>query len=774
VLLYAFLSTSAQDQKQVDSLLQAAEQTSDPKEQVDLYVSLASLHQRNDSTTAFAYARKAIDIAKQIDYRGGIIGALQQMAWTLLNYMNTDQAERLFLQAHGIADEFDMIEEMGVAQLGLGWVCFYRGQYEKANDSFQESLLMVDSASLPRVHSAIGQTYVRLGQLQKAEAIYLEGIALARRVGDKLTETVLLRALANAYRRQGNYPRALDYLFQSLELRKEVNDQHGVVITYQSIGQFYISLGEYDQALHYVYQGLEISKTFENQELLAYDYCIVAESYAGKQAHDSAIIYLKKAMQIAEQLAMNTLLADVYIDLGDSYFQLGRLDEALEAQHKVEKMRQATTEDAKTKIYAAISKIYLAQGKLTDARIYSQRALDSALDAEAPDTKIGSFKQHAEVEKALGNYRSAHKYLELYKHLEDSIENDETTKKIARIEADFANKAEKDSIRFTAELERATLEQEISNRKRTQWISYLGIGLLAGVLLTLYNFYRSKKKANAGLQELNNTIKAQNSEIKSQRDHLEDTLQELKITQDNMVRTEKMASLGILIAGIGHEINNPLNFIHQSVMALSMKLKRGIIDPNKDEIREFDGISEGIKRIADIVTSLRRFSRETKVMDEPCNVADIMEGCLNILQSKIRKKELAINKDGPKDPPIAYGNEGKLHQAFLNFLSNAIDASDIGGAIHLAITAEAGQLIATIRDEGTGMDAATLKKLGDPFFTTKDPGEGTGLGIYISRDIIEAHRGKVSYESTLGSGTTVTLTLPTHTPVVLKVTRRGE
>jgi len=279
---------------------------------------------------------------------------------------------------------------------------------------------------------------------------------------------------------------------------------------------------------------------------------------------------------------------------------------------------------------------------------------------------------------------------------------------------------------------------------RSWWANIIYLLILIGAVLGIF-YWRtaalSRRKRELAI------------EVRKKTKALEDA-------QDQLIHQEKMASLGLLIAGIGHKINNPLNFINQSVLALSMKLKRGIIDPLKDDIKEFDGINEGIKRIANIINSLRRFSRDSGVMNEHCNLVEIIDGCLEILQAKIKGAEISVSKSYPDKTTLVAGNEGKLHQAFLNFISNALDASVKGGTLSISAELHEEQFKVRIRDTGAGMGPKTLKRLGDPFFTTKEPGKGTGLGIYISKDIIEAHKGTVSYKSKLGEGTTAFVTLP--------------
>ncbi len=250
------------------------------------------------------------------------------------------------------------------------------------------------------------------------------------------------------------------------------------------------------------------------------------------------------------------------------------------------------------------------------------------------------------------------------------------------------------------------------------------------------------------------------AELEEQKIDLEATLKNLHTTQEQLIHSEKMASLGLLAAGIAHEINNPLNFIHGGSIALDNYFEDHPDYDIKEASKYLDAIKEGVKRTADIVTSLNHYTRNNDQEKVACNINNIINNCLSILNSKLSNK-VSIVKNMSEDLPNIIGNEGKLHQVFLNIIHNSVQAIlPNDGKISIESWFDDKNIFIKIADTGKGIPQKDINNVFDPFFTTKEPGEGTGLGLSITYNIITEHDGSISISSKENEWTEINVVFP--------------
>ncbi|MDA0672825.1 MAG: ATP-binding protein [Cyanobacteria bacterium] len=303
------------------------------------------------------------------------------------------------------------------------------------------------------------------------------------------------------------------------------------------------------------------------------------------------------------------------------------------------------------------------------------------------------------------------------------------------------------------------------------------------------------------LQQANKRLQKSETQLRAQATALDQTLQKLKTAQLQLVQTEKMSSLGQLIAGIAHEINNPVNFIHgnlfhiqkygQALLNFIQLYQTFYPDPHPDIQAEADNIELpfiqedltkilksmqlGTDRIRQIVLSLRNFSRIDEAQLKAVDIHEGIESTLLILQHRLKayahKSEIQILRDYGELPRVeCYPSQ--INQVFMNILTNAIDAleevppsSDQPEPLHqIVITTAVVDKVwinITIADNGQGMSTEVQARIFDPFFTTKPVGKGTGLGMSISHQIVtETHQGHLTCHSVSGEGTLFTVQIP--------------
>jgi signal transduction histidine kinase len=255
----------------------------------------------------------------------------------------------------------------------------------------------------------------------------------------------------------------------------------------------------------------------------------------------------------------------------------------------------------------------------------------------------------------------------------------------------------------------------------------------------------------------------------------------IEAAQRQLYRAEKMAGVGRLAAGMAHEINNPIGFIHSNLgtargylAALNeagRAIERGDVQAAAASwrqhelgfvLRDFDALLQecesGSRRIAAIVADLKAYSSIDGSPAAPVDVGAALQVVARLARSQFDPCPRIVEEIAPV-PPV-HGDAGRLGQAFMNVLVNAIKAVAAGGEIRLVAGPADGGARVAVHDDGCGIPADVLPRVFDPFFTTRAPGAGTGLGLTVSRDIVLAHGGRIDIRSAAGGGTSVTLWLP--------------
>ena len=310
-----------------------------------------------------------------------------------------------------------------------------------------------------------------------------------------------------------------------------------------------------------------------------------------------------------------------------------------------------------------------------------------------------------------------------------------------------------------------------------------------GLMDRIYLINRELKRNEEKLRIMNDDLIDANDEFQTQNE-------ELKSTQTQLIHTEKMAGLGTLVAGIAHEINNPINYVHTNTYNLISEIKNfkkyvmSILDAENEEdntvSEEFNkrfewcsdilkDIKEGSTRIMTIVNDLRSFSRVDEKDMHKTNLVEGLRSTVRIVKAQF-KNRISISENYEADP-LVLCIPSQINQVFMNILTNACQAvehemtqfrssreeaepGEVNNTIEINTIGTKENFIIEVIDHGIGMNDETRKKMFDPFFTTKEQGKGIGMGLAISFGIIEKHNGRIEVETEQGTGTTFRIEIP--------------
>jgi len=257
-------------------------------------------------------------------------------------------------------------------------------------------------------------------------------------------------------------------------------------------------------------------------------------------------------------------------------------------------------------------------------------------------------------------------------------------------------------------------------------------------------------------------LRQQKISLRARTEELTRTLRELEKTEDELIQSEKMASLGQLSAGVIHEIGNPLNYSNQALFLLRKRLRDY---PDDVAVQEaLDDTQESIDRIKEIVRELRDFSHKSSEVRIDYPIEESIQVALRMLGKEIENSDTAVSVD--IDPELRVeGVKNQVSQVFINLVHNSLQAMEKGSSlepnrIDISAWREEGLVKVGVRDNGPGICQDTVAHIFDPFFTTKEVGEGTGLGLSICYRIVEAHNGAIKVDSELGCYTQFTVAFP--------------
>ncbi|MFD1470605.1 ATP-binding protein [Hymenobacter caeli] len=664
-------------------------------------------------------------------------------------------------------------------------------------DSLRALLVAYDRLRrpVPNLISELGRLIAQLQPPDSVYAFYQSRLAFYRKRGARENMAICYHGLGRYYVERGDYNQAISSYLRAADLYGTYN-RYLQANDLKVAGRFYADWGNPAKALAYLRQSLDLSAALPRQRggaRMGYTYRGLAEAY--RQLHDYPAALRNAVLSQAHDPTDTTHLGAFFLQLNRAYglvltgalwLDQGRPAEAepllARAQQLADSLKLPfTTPDGIFELDAAWARYYAARGEPARAETYWLTAYRKAREFKMMPQQLAYLHGMADFYAQQGQAALASNQARAALALSDSLEAQQGAFHVAQYEFERAEETQRARIGAF----RARQQQDAARARRQRYV--LGgvlvvLALLAGLGFVLWRSNRRQQRANTLLSQ-------QKAEIQAQRDQTAQALTKLQVTQAQLIQAEKMASLGELTAGIAHEIQNPLNFVNNfsEVSAeLMLELEEAQAAGDGEEVtalatdvrQNLTKISQHGQRAASIVRGMLEHSRTSTGERAPTNLNALTDEYLRLAYQGLRAKDktfnAALHTDFAPGLPLVEAVAGDLGRVLLNLFGNAFYAvqqrqrageAAYAPTVRVATKRIGDRVEIRVSDNGTGMPPEVQAKVFQPFFTTKPTGEGTGLGLSLSHDIIvQGHGGTLTVESQPGRGSTFTILLPASRP----------
>ncbi|RLD77464.1 MAG: hypothetical protein DRJ10_11900, partial [Bacteroidetes bacterium] len=533
----------------IDSLLHQITVAKHDTTKIKIYNKLSGIYEKTEPDSAFNYVQKAFELS-------GILAK------------STEKEIVLFVKKSN---------SIGYTSLGN----YYKtlGDNYSAIENYNKSIEILraidDKLALANNYTDIGIIKYLNGNYIVAEYYYKKAVKIYEELNNEPSLAKVYRNYGNLFLKQGDYPLSIEYYQKSLEICEKLNDLRSASRCYNNIGYIYTETQRYVWAIDYLKNSLKIKKEIGDQRGIATALNNIGNVYLGKNEFDSALVYFSKSLTIRREVKAIRHEAISLQNIGRVYFAQKKYDIAEEFLQNALRIYKMLEESEKIgNIYTELASLKIEENKFNEAIKFADSSLIIALDLNALPMKRDCYNLLAESYENKHNHSKAYEFLNQYTTVKDSISEQVAQKLIVSYTRYKIGKKELEILVNTQNKTIETQKVEAKNRKIKMYFSLTALLLMIVLAFVFYRNYKQKNKANKLLNKQKKEIEEQKDELNQQNDELETTLEHLKQTQTQLVHSEKMASLGQLIAGIAHEINTPLGAIKSSISTIAKTMKQ--------------------------------------------------------------------------------------------------------------------------------------------------------------------------------------------------------
>ncbi len=595
---------------------------------------------------------------------------------------------------------------------------------------------------------------------EEALALAQEGYELAQKLDYPRGLAFAKRNMGLVHFFQNDYEKSVSMLNEARVWFGENDEPAGLGTTYAFLGMAYWSFGDFQQGIEYMLQALSGVRGVGRPREEAWVLTGLGNFYFDIKDYEQAQKCYLEAIELFKQIDLPLGIGRVKNGLGNVELGLGNIEAACRLQHESLKVfRGLENEHAASKALNDLGNIHRETGRLGAALDFYSESLEMRRRVDYPPGQATTLLELGQL------FQMQEKYDKAIRHLDEALEV--STRIFAKPKMFRAHKSLSEIYKARGDFEKA-LEHYEKFHELDEEVYHQDVDSRIRNMQAVYAAESTAKEAEI--------YRLKNVELKEKNDHLEKTLQQLNAAQAQILQTGKMAALGNLVAGLAHEMNNPVGILNSAAdvtdrgvgRILELLSQNGLsveVEENRALKKAVDivqlntrTVTQTAERISRIVDSLKSFSHLDQAEFQLTSINDRIDNTLTLIRHRLHSGITIIKNYGQIPQLMAYPND--LNQMFMNLLLNAAEAIEDDGTITISTRSDKSAARIEISDTGKGIPEALQKELFEPGFTEDGDRIRMRTGLYSSYNIVEKHQGQISVKSQPGKGATFTIRLP--------------
>ncbi|MEM7379989.1 MAG: tetratricopeptide repeat protein [Bacteroidota bacterium] len=631
-------------------------------------------------------------------------------------------------------ERLNLKEKAALSYLGKGIATAYHSRYDDAKQAFDRGLAIyneiADESGVARAYHEIGHLQYLLRNHEEALRYYGLSIEINERLDQKkaLSDDYFRRGIA--LHGNGDDINALESFTKSKAIKEEIGDLLGLSKVHISLGIFHEEEGNYDTARDYYQSSLDFNQQIADQRITAVILNNMGILYEDWGKYDSAVVYHKKSLDIRKSQNNQMGMVQSLANIGETYQLQENYAEGLKYFNEAYDISSASPQRPMySYIIDKIGEVYLAMGRLDNAENYLQEALELRLAGDNYFALRRTYRNLSELSEKREDFAKSLEYYKQFTTVQDSFFQSRKNRELAEIQAKYDTERQQKEI--------ISLQQE--NKNRTLWRNIFAVGTLItlGLVLLLFQFFLYRNKKNKEL------LAAE----EAQREQLEEM---------NQLKSR-------FFGNISHEFRTPLTLILGPLDSLRKQADTSL--SSKIDVIERNG-----KRLLKLINQLLDLSKieagRVKLKAALTDIVPLIKGWVMSFNSLADSHGIALKFHSDQPSHFLYVDREKMEEVIINLLSNALKYTSEGGVVSVEIREGEGSnhLNILVSDTGSGIPKEELEHIFDRFYQASNANNedvtGTGIGLSLTKELVELHGGSISVESEIGKGSTFEISIP--------------